>query len=171
MQVSTGTATLAVGNHDVRVHWFEGGGGAGAIVHYKGPDIPSTTRHLCYLQAGLANPDSQLPEAVLVPHGTCGWQHHRLALDDCEHRDTGHQVQSDAQHGTLTYHQSLQLRELRKRSGQRLHDREHIQVEKRQRGQPTHAFRQRHKIGAIAPLQHQARQQAECPKPIWQASR
>ena len=35
---------------------------------------------------------------------------------------------------------------------------------------PTHAFLQRHKISATDPLQHQARQQAECPEPIWQAS-
>jgi len=48
MRVATGTAALAVGDHDVRVHWFDHGGGAGAIVHYKGPDIPDFVLLLAY---------------------------------------------------------------------------------------------------------------------------
>ena len=39
MQVRTGTANLAVGDHTVRVHFFESGGGAGMNVHYAGPGI------------------------------------------------------------------------------------------------------------------------------------
>jgi len=41
MTVRTASVTLAVGDHDARIHWYEQGGAAGIIVHYKGPDIPN----------------------------------------------------------------------------------------------------------------------------------